>query len=69
MNRNPVKPNSFEDKIYRMCDGLHTTSDIAKKVGKSIEYTGSVLSRLKQKGLIKTLEKNGKKFHLSDIKK
>lgn len=58
-----VKPKSLEEKIYKLCDGSNTTVKIAKKIEKSNEYTGAVISTLRQKGLIKTVEKNGTKVH------
>lgn len=58
-----IKPNSTEESIYNLCDGTNTTKDIASKINKSVEYTGAVVSTLRQKGLVKTIEKDGKKIN------
>lgn len=58
-----LKPGSVEESIYKLCGDTNTTSDIASKINKSVEYTGAVVSTLRQKGLVKTVEKNGKKIN------
>ena len=58
-----LKPNSIEESVYKLCDGTNTSSDIATKIQKTAEYTGAVVSTLRQKGLVRTVEKNGKKIH------
>lgn len=58
-----VKSGSVEETIYKLCDGTNTTSDIANKIQKDNQYTGAVISTLRQKGLIKTIERDGKKVH------
>ena len=57
---NMLKKGSFEEKIYHFCDGKMTVTEIAKKSGKDIQYVGSVISRLKRKGLIKIINFQGK---------
>jgi len=57
-----LKDGSEEQKIYELCEGK-TTEEIAESIKKPKEYEHSNLSRLRKKGLIKTLEKNGKKVH------
>jgi hypothetical protein len=58
-----LKPGSMESQIFELCDGVNTTQDIANKVQKSPEYTGAVLSTLRRKGLVRTIERNGNKVH------
>lgn len=58
-----VRPGSAEEKIYKLCDGTNTTADIAKKIQKTNDYTRAVVSSLRGKGLIKTVEKSGKQVH------
>ena len=62
LKNNILKKGSFEERIYNLYDNA-TTSEIAKEVGKSVEYTGSIISRLGRKGLIKTIKRNNKKIH------
>lgn len=57
-----LKDGSEQKKIYDLCDGK-TTKDIADEIKKSVEYVGSNISKLKRKGLITTIEKNGNKIH------
>lgn len=57
-----LKEGSEQKKIYDLCDGK-TTQEIADSMQKSLEYVNSNLSMLRRKGLIKTVEKDGKKVH------
>lgn len=57
-----LRDGSEQSKVYKLCDGK-TTEEIAQKLGKSEDYVRSNLSRLRQKGLIKTVEKSGKTIH------
>ncbi len=57
-----LKEGSEQKKIYDLCDDK-TTQDIATTLQKSLEYVNSNLSLLRRKGLIKTVEKDGKKVH------
>jgi uncharacterized membrane protein YgaE (UPF0421/DUF939 family) len=57
-----LKEGSEEEKIYQLCDSK-TTQEIAAVVQKSDKYETAVISTLRRKGLIKTLEKEGKKVH------
>lgn len=54
--------NSIRRKIYDLCDGK-TNEEIGKIIGKRPEYVASNISRLRLKGLVKTIEKNDKKIH------
>lgn len=57
-----MKSGSMEETIYKLCDGNSTASDIATKIQKTVDYTSAVVSTLRQKGLIRTVEKDGKKI-------
>lgn len=57
-----LKEGSEQNKIFELCDGK-TTQEIATAMQKSIEYVNSNLTLLRRKGLIKTIEKDGKKIH------
>lgn len=57
-----LKEGSEQQKIYELCDEK-TTQDIATALQKSVEYVNSNLTLLRRKGLIKTVERDGKKIH------
>lgn len=57
-----LKKGSEQHKIYELCDGK-TTQEIANAIQKSTDYVHSNISLLRRKGLIKTMEKDGKKVH------
>lgn len=57
-----LKAGSEQNKIYELCDGK-TTQEIATVLQKSVEYVNSNLTLLRRKGLIKTIERDGKKVH------
>jgi len=54
--------DSEQVKIYKLCNGL-TTEEISKKINKPTNYVRSNLGRLKEKGLIKSINKDGKLAH------
>ena len=58
-----LKSGSLEYKIYKLCDSDKQISDISKKLGKPEKNVRSSLSDLRQKGLIKTFQKNDKVYH------
>lgn len=58
-----LKPGSIENQVYELCDGINTTQLIANKIQKTPEYAGAVISTLRRKGLIKTMERSGDKVH------
>lgn len=60
--QNLLKDGSEQKKIYDLCDGK-TTKEIEDAISKSTDYVHSNLSQLRNKGLIKTVEKNGNKIH------
>lgn len=55
--------DSVKEKIYNLCDGTKTASDIAKAIGKGNTYVGSYLSILRRGGLIRSIERDGKLVH------
>ena len=48
-----------ENKVLQFCDKKHPISDIAKETGKTENNVKVILSRLKDKGLIRSLEIKG----------
>jgi hypothetical protein len=58
-----LKEDTVERQVYELCDGVNTTQDIANKIQKTLEYTGAVISKLRHKGLVRTVERGGKKVH------
>jgi len=63
MKRKLLKEGSMESQVYELCDGENTTQDIANRIQKSLGYARAVLSSLRRKGLVKTVERGGKKVH------
>lgn len=61
--RRLLKPGSVENQVYELCDGVNSTQDIANAIQKSLDYANAVLSSLRRKGLVRTVELNGKKVH------
>ena len=62
--KNKLLPkNSIKKQIYDLCDGSKTNSELAELIGKSNEYVGSYLSRLRREGLIRRIEKDGDIYH------
>lgn len=59
-----IRSGSIEEKIFKLCDGTNTTSDIAKKIQKTNDYTRASISSLREKGLLRTIEKNNKQVHV-----
>ncbi len=57
-----LKKNSFEEKIYHLCNGKNSITEISQISGKSVMYVGSVLVRLKRKKLVKIIIQNDKKI-------
>ena len=56
-----LKPGSVESQVYEFCDGTNTAQDIATKVQKSPENISAVISNLRRKGLIRSMDRNGKR--------
>jgi hypothetical protein len=63
MKKKMLKSDSIESQVYELCDGENTSQDIANKIQKSAEYTGAVISKLRRKGLVRTIEREGNKVH------
>lgn len=57
-----LKEGSQQKKICDLCDGK-ATQEIAAILQKTPNYVDSNISLLRRKGLVKTVEKNGKKVH------
>lgn len=62
MKKKLLKAGSIESQVYELCDG-ETTQVIAGKIQKSLENTGAVISTLRRKGLVRTVDRNGNKVH------
>jgi len=45
-----------EEKVLKLCDKKHTAEEIAKETGKTENNVNVILSRLRGKGLIKSVE-------------
>jgi hypothetical protein len=58
-----LKPGTIESQVYDLCDGVNTTQVIASKIQKPPDYTGAVLSNLRRKGLVRTIDRAGNKVH------
>lgn len=58
-----LRKGSIKEKIYNLCDGTRTASDIAKTIGKDNTYVGSYLSILRREGLVRSMERDGKLVH------
>jgi chromosome condensin MukBEF MukE localization factor len=63
MKKRLLKPGSVENQVYELCDGTNTSRDIATKIQKTPENVGTVIISLRRKGLIRTVDRDGKKFH------
>jgi len=63
MKKNLLKAGSIESQVYELCDGTNTTQTIGERIQKSSEYTGAVISTLRRKGLVKTVDRDGNKVH------
>lgn len=57
-----LKEGSEERKVYDLCDGK-TTDEIVATTGKAAGNIRGVLTNLRHKGLIKTIDKGDKKVH------
>jgi predicted transcriptional regulator len=58
-----LKEGTMKTQIYNLCEEPKTTQEIAQSIQKQVEYVNSYLSRLRNDGLIKTIEKDGKQTH------
>jgi biotin operon repressor len=58
-----LKSGSLEQQVYDLCDGENSNKTIADTLKKSEGNIRGSISSLRQKGLIKTIERNGQKVH------
>ena len=63
MKKRLLKEGSVKEKIYSLCDGTKTTTEIAQTIGKDSPYVNSYLSILRREGFIRSVEKEGKQVH------
>ena len=61
--RELLKQGSIELQVYQLCDGESTTEEIAAKIQKTPENARAVISSLRRKGLVKTVDSAGRKVH------
>lgn len=54
---------SVKEKIYELCDGSRTASEIGEAIGKDNPYVNSYLSILRSDGLIRSVNREGKHVH------
>lgn len=54
---------SIKKKIFELCDGTKTASEIATEIEKESGYVNSYLSILRREGLISSFEKDGNLVH------
>lgn len=63
IKKNAIRSGSIEEAVYNLCQDEITNEEIATQIKKDMPYVRAVVSSLRQKGLIKTVEKDGKKIH------
>ena len=63
MKKKLLKPGSIESQVYELCDGTNTAQMIATKIQKTPEYAGAVVSNLRRKGLVRTVDRGGNKIY------
>lgn len=61
--RELLKQGSIELQVYQLCDGESTTEEIAAKTQKTPDNVRAVISSLRRKGLVKTIDSAGRKVH------
>jgi hypothetical protein len=57
-------PKGLALDILKLCDYDHTTEDIRKSVGKTAEHVAKELSLLRSKGMIRTVQRDGRQVHV-----
>ena len=61
----PVEPpTGLQLDIFRMCDYEHTTEEIRSAVKKSATHVSKELSLLRSKGLVRTVQRDGRQVHV-----
>lgn len=63
MKKQLLPKDSVKKKIYDLCDGTKTTTEIAQAIGKDNPYVNSYLSILRREGFIRSVEKEGRQVH------
>lgn len=63
MKKRLLKAGSIEGQVYDLCDGTNTAQAIATKIQKTPEYAGAVVSNLRRKGLVRTVDRGGNKVY------
>lgn len=63
MKKELLPKDSVKKKIYDLCDGTKTTTEMAQAIGKDNSYVNSYLSILRKEGSIKPVEKEGRQVH------
>jgi len=63
MKKKVLRPESIEERVYNLCSNDITTDEIVSEIQKDKKYANAVISTLRQKGLVRTFEKEGKKVH------
>ena len=58
-----LREGSIKKKIYELCDGTRSATEIAQEIGKSVSYVSAYLSILRREGLIRKVVKEGKVVH------
>ena len=64
LKKETLRAGSLDKQIYELCDGTNTTSTIAKKLQKNGNHISNTLTKLRKKGLIKSITKNKQKVHV-----
>jgi hypothetical protein len=62
--RNSDQPKGLALDILKLCDYDHTTEDIRKAVNKTATHVLKELSLLRSKGMIRTVQRNGRQVHV-----
>jgi hypothetical protein len=63
MKKKLLKPGSIESQVYDLCDGTNSYQEIATKIQKTPDYARAVVGNLRQKGLVKTVDRAGNKVY------
>ena len=63
MKKRLLKPGSIEAQVYELCEERKTTQEVATAIQKTPEYAGAVISTLRRKGLVRTVDVDGRKVH------
>jgi DNA-binding transcriptional ArsR family regulator len=61
--RRVLESSSLRKKIYGLCDGKHSVSQIAEILGKSIQQVSNNIVLLQNAGLIKEVRRGKEKYY------